>query len=356
FWCGPMGLARNPGQTGDQADFGVAKYGLVAGTGLPSLLLEAEASVLQEACRPVHFFEADGSPVLARNHPEWVTWSGRTHWHCEVSRDRLGKPCPEPKFERHGWAGKDREHWSTNYAAGLYLLTGWPWLRRELENEVELFLAGETLDPALTTSGPGAARGVGRTLLAGCWLWLCTGNEALQRRIVDRIERVIAPSWRFADQPVDRVRPLMVCAPDARMLDGARAYWNPWQEAIAVTGLAAAHRLTGSAPARALAAGLAANLVRHCFRLDERGAVVATAIAWRDGEPIPQAELERGDKSVVVWSYGTAFSEWALPAVAMAAVYATEDGDTETAARAEAILAVLRRGGSPRLPEWDCVR
>ncbi|HEU4419890.1 MAG TPA: hypothetical protein VFT55_13240, partial [Planctomycetota bacterium] len=55
FW---HGLAKFAGQTGDQRDFGVVKMSLVAATGLPSLLLEVEVSMLQEACRPVHFFEA----------------------------------------------------------------------------------------------------------------------------------------------------------------------------------------------------------------------------------------------------------------------------------------------------------
>src|SRR5262245_27832948 len=93
-----LGLAKEAGQTGDQEDFGVVKMEPVAATGMPSFLLEAELSVLQEACRPVHFFEADGAPVRADKHPDWVVWSGRTHWHCDMSKDRLGKPCPVPEF------------------------------------------------------------------------------------------------------------------------------------------------------------------------------------------------------------------------------------------------------------------
>jgi hypothetical protein len=79
-------------------------------------------------------------------------------------------------------------------------------------------------------------------------------------------------------------------------------------------------------------------------------------MVWRDGEPLSDNDLAGADKSVVVWSYGTAFSEWALPAVAMTKIYAEEDGDGETAQRAERILTLLRRNPSARLPEWDCVR
>ncbi|HEB53041.1 MAG TPA: hypothetical protein ENI87_07300, partial [bacterium] len=92
FGVGPHGLQRMAGQTGDQEDFGVCKLSPVAWSGIPSMLLEVEASVLQEACRPVHFFERDASPVDPAKHPDWVVWSGRTHWHPEVSKDRLGKP------------------------------------------------------------------------------------------------------------------------------------------------------------------------------------------------------------------------------------------------------------------------
>lgn len=364
FWCGPHGLARTPAQTGDQADFGVAKLGAVAGSGLPSFLFEVEASVLQEACRPVHFFGADGAPIRAADHPDWVVWSGRTHWHCQVSSDRLGKPCPEPRFERNGWGGKDREHWSTNYTGGYYLLTGAPWLRRELENEVQLFLAGETLDPKFTTSGTGAARGAGRTLQAGCWLYLCTGDAALLQRIHDRIEKIHLPAYAFAARDPATVRPLIVCTPDPRMLDGERRYWNPWQEAIAATGYGAVDRLSGNAAARQLARALSANVVRHGFKLTEKECVIATAIAWHDdGTPPSAAELEKGDKATVVWSYGTAFTEWAIPAVELARRYAEADGDAALAARATEILARVRASNADpraswftRFAEWDCVR
>ncbi len=364
FWCGPHGLARTPAQTGDQADFGVAKLGAVAGSGLASFLFEVEASVLQEACRPVHVFAADGAPLRAADHPDWVVWSGRTHWHCQVSSDRLGKPCPEPRFERNGWGGKDREHWSTNYAAGYYLLTGAPWLRRELENEVQLFLAGETLDKRLTTSGTGAARGAGRTLLAGCWLYLCTGDAALLQRIHDRVEKIHLPSYAFAAADAASVRPLLVCDPDPRMLDGKQAYWNPWQEAIAATGYGAVDRLSGNAAARQLARALSTNVVRHGFKLTDTECVIATAIRWPgDGTPLPAEVLARGDKADVVWSYGTAFTEWGLPAVELARSYAEADGDVEVAARAKEILARVRArnadaraGWFTRFSEWDCLR
>ena len=40
----------------------------------------------------------------------------------------------------------------------------------------------------------------------------------------------------------------------------------------------------------------------------------------------------------------------------MTKIYAEEDGDKETAARAERILGFLRANQTARLPEWDCVK
>ena len=39
-----------------------------------------------------------------------------------ADEDRLGKPSPEPKYESHGWTGKDREHWSSNTLGAFALL------------------------------------------------------------------------------------------------------------------------------------------------------------------------------------------------------------------------------------------
>lgn len=364
FANGPWGLARLAGQTGDQRDFGVVKLESVAGTGIPSFLFEVELSVLQEACRPVHFFETDGSPILAENHPNWVVWSGRTHWHGGVSRDRLGKPVPEPRFEDHGWWGKDRQHWSTNYLAAWYLLTGQHWAKRELENEVQLYMSGQTVRPALSTSGPGAPRGAGRVMLAACWLYLCTGDEKLLERMHQRVNRVYYPTWPGRDLQDKKVRTMAIARPDPRMLQGATNYWTPWQDALAAVGFAAFHRLTGNNRAGELAVGLSTNVVRHGWQVSEELTIIATAIRWKgDASPPTPAELSSGDPTVVLWSHGTDFSTWSIGAVELARIYAAEDGDTELENRANRILTWLRRRRAPpfdrwfdRFGQWDAVR
>lgn len=357
-----MGLAKNPGQTGDQQDFGVVKLAMVPAAGLPSLLLECEPAVLQEACRPVHFRAADGSPIGLPDHPQWVVWSGRTHWHIEVSPDRLGKPHPQPAFERHGWAGKDREHWSSNYLGAFAQLTGAHWARQELANEALLYLAGQTLDPKLTTSHAGATRGAGRTELAATWMYLCTGDEVLRERMRQRLERVYLPEWAGRSLAAEQVRPMSVQNPDARLLQGKVRYWTPWQDGLAAVGFGAAFAITGSDAARELAEELALNMVRHGWKIDDRECVVATAMRWQDGRPLTEAELGSGDPTAVLWSYGTAFSQWVIGAVEIARVAALARGDAALAARAAEIQMRVRAarkkpadGGPDRLSEWDAV-
>ena len=366
FAAGPLGQAKNAGQTGDQFDFGVVKLSAVAHSGLPSMLFEAEASVLQEACRPVHYFAADGAPIDPAKHPDWIVWSGRTHWHAGVSPDRLGKPVPEPPFESHGWTGKDRQHWSSNHLGAYALLTGSHWARAELANEARLYLSGQTLDPQRSTSGPGAPRGAGRTLLAASWAYLATGDDALLARMRDRLDRVHLPGWAGRDLPEDRVRPFAVSEPDARMLGGKFRYWTPWQEAIAAVGFGAAHRVTGNENARQLAEQLAINVVRHGWRLDATHCIIATAMRWHDGAPIATTSFDDPDE--VLWSDGTAFDEWAIGACEIARVASLAKGDRATAERAAEIQRRVRAsrqrpgagapdfGGIDRLSEWDAVR
>jgi hypothetical protein len=363
FGCFRHGLARFAGQTGDQADFGVAKLSLVAATGVPSPLLAAELSVLQEACRPVHFFEADGRPVEPEDHPAWVVWSGRTHWHPEVSTDRLGKPVPEPRHETHGWTGKDREHWSSNTLGAFALLTGSHWAREELRNEGRLYRAGQTLDPRFSTSHAGAPRGAGRTALAAAWNVLATGDERLAARMDARMAQVYAREWSGRDLPPDRVRPMQVSDPDARMLQGKHRYWNPWQDATAAIGFAAHARVTGDAAAATLAEALATNVVRFGWRVTPTHHEVAMALRWLDGAPLTDAQWDAGDPTLVQSSANTAFSEWSVAAVEIARVAALRDGDEALAARCAEIQRRMRAdrrappdGGLDRFAEWDIVR
>jgi hypothetical protein len=362
---GPHGLQRMAGQTGDQEDFGTCKLSGVAWSGIPSMLLEVEASVLQEACRPVHFFEADASPVDPAKHPKWIVWSGRTHWHKDVSLDRLGKPHPEPAFASHGWTGKDRQHWSSNYLSAYALLTGAHWARLELANEARLYLAGQTLDPKFTTSNRGAPRGAGRVALTAAWNLCVTDNELLRERMDQRVDRIYYKKWPLRNAKPERVRPMATSAPDPRLLGGMHAFWNPWQDAIAAVGFAAHHRMTGNARARELAEILAVNVVRHGWLRTERINEVGMAIRWLKGNAFTEEQWRSRDQTLVQWSQGTLYSEWSIGAVEIARVVAERDGDEQLLKKATSIQLGMRKsrkrpsrdypylGGFDRFGEWD---
>src|SRR5262249_2420212 len=169
------------------------------------------------------------------------------------------------------------------YLCGYYLLTGKHWALREIENEVQIFLGGETVDPKVITSGPGAPRAAGRTMLTGCWLYQCTGDQDLLTRMHQRMNRVLAPSFSGKDRPIEQVRTFQVQNPDPRILQGSTKYWTPWQDGLAAIGFEAFHRMSGNPTAGALADAVAKNLVRYGWRIPQNAPpIIASSIRWQD--------------------------------------------------------------------------
>jgi hypothetical protein len=359
------GLAASAHQAGEQADFGVVALEHVAGTGIPSFLYEVEWSVLQEGCRPVHFFEADARPVRVADHPDWVVHNGRTHYHLATSPDRLGKTDPKARYDAHRWFGKDNQHWSSNYLGAYYLLTGDPQVLLEIRNEVQLYLGARTLRDGIWTSTPGAARAAGRTMLAATWLYLCTGDEVLLERMRRRMHDINLPHWQFRDADPATVRPFDVKGPDPRYFEGSSdPVWVPWEEALCVIGFAAYQELTDdrSPEIVALVDGLALNLLRHGWRVRGDGrAEVAYAMRILDGHrPAEGAELD--DRRFVNWPKSS-FGVWAMGALHVGRAAAVRAGDEAMVARADDLLRRLSAGRGPprdgfydRYSQWDGVR
>ncbi|MDA0375195.1 MAG: hypothetical protein O2865_15535 [Planctomycetota bacterium] len=359
------GLAASAHQAGEQADFGVVALEPVAYTGLPSFLFEVEWSVLQDGCRPVHNFEADARPLRVADHPNWVAHNGRTHYHRPTSPDRLGKTDPEQDFDAHRWFGKDNQHWSNNYLCAYYLLTGDPQIRLEIENEVQLYLGGRTLRPGIATSNPGAARAVGRSMLAATWLYLCTGDADLLERMKGRMYQVNAPTWLERDTPADRVRPFDIKKPDPRYIPGNEdPVWVPWEEALAVVGLAAYRELTrdDSEVIDSLVDGLALNLLRHGWRVREDGRPEVGYAMRLQPDHRPLTEDEKNSPSFVKWP-SSSFGVWAMGSLHVGRAAAVRAADEFMVAWADDLLRRLEAGRSPprdgfydRFAQWDGVR
>lgn len=134
-WYAPrhIGCLNGPSATGNQEDFG-------AQLGIPLIVAEdprwiysARYGLQGEFFRG--YILTDNSPEIMKNenHPQWVSWSGYTHWSKSVSPDRLGKESAPGARKSTGWRGHDEQHVSLNNLATLYAATGSPMLRYLME-------------------------------------------------------------------------------------------------------------------------------------------------------------------------------------------------------------------------------
>lgn len=358
----PLGLRESPGATGAQPDFGAAKLLHIFASGMPDGIDEARFNATEEAVRPVHHREVDGSPVRAANHPQWIALAGRTHYDMTMSPDRLGKPGPEPWPQTQGWFGRDNQHWSSLTLASTYLLTASPSLRYELDNEAELYIASHTLPsekPGYASNGMDASRAVGRTLLSMSWNYLLTDNQALHTRVSERARQVYYP-WAAGQGVTGPVQPMTLAPPDPRQLMVEN--WKPWEESQAVIGLEAAAQAFRVNEYHDLAVMTARTVMMHGWKVTPTETIIATAIGWKpNGQALTAAEL--GDPNWVLWSYGTNFNLWGLSSVKLAHSFGQMYGDTALENRAQQVLQYLEgqrnapaSGGWDEFAGWEAVR
>ena len=350
FGCNP-----DPANTGGQRDFGtiVMRHDLVAAD--PSRLKAIARSVLQEYCRPTHFRESDVSPVTTRAHPQLITLRGRPHFQAATWVDTLGKPrrylgrdevAQDP--DGRAFRGHDAEHLSINYLCAFALATGDRAALLECDHQAELWLSRFTVNSGTFNDTPGPSRGVGRGLLAGCWLWLVTGREDLAARIMQRTRQIGLKLRESKTEPWAKVPGVL--SPRYSAFRGH--YWPPWEEALAVTGLAAVFTLSRDPEVGELVQIMSSTIVRH--------GIGATAVGWRVGYQIPfekpggQPYESAFDASFASdQAAGTGLTVWSLPAVIMASLY-PRDGATKLAA--DYLLSDLLSDphilGEERILEW----
>jgi len=321
-----IGLRPNAGSTGDQEDFGASK-----GSGyLLGEIWFAETLPYQvggKAVRPFHYRELDGTPVTqAGGHPDWWTWSQQTHWHCDVSPDRLGKPCPVPSHGTHGWTGEDDQHTSWRNHDWLLAAYDMPAYRALMRDGINVSLANIRFHES---NGAGAPRAIGRRMLNDANRWLLTGREDVWNRlVVDHGEK--AREFSFAPFSGFRLQGGPVA--DDRVLVDGDGQTVPaivvWQEGLCMTGLAAgwaAHRyrerLGLPADPGIQAVGdqlveIASTVVRHYLQPGVDGWQFYLNVAWDGAAPDPAVIASPDDIVGVVRDrqlLGSAWFDWLGP-------------------------------------------
>lgn len=349
FQAPQLGLAAVPAGTGSQNDFGWLKDG--GGNFLGQAVRRAAIlrSLSFEYGRPTHVREEDGSKVRAAAHPDWHTWTGRTHFNIGASPDRLGK-APGTILPAGGLYGLEVEHWSNNYVYEAWRSANHLAIE-EIDHRVEIFLA-EFLDTntghALEAQYP--SRGAARTLYSGCQLWLASGRDDIRSRVMGRARKLQITNG--PDHFVGRIRAPL---PNNATLLPTRECWLPYEEAFLAVALRGVWRLFGDARALDFSRKLAKTVALYGYQLNPLR--IASAVAWNGGAEIDQTSYQ--DPTWWKPAVGTDYHWWALGAVLLAHEDAVMTGDQSLANRCvdieNAVKATRRKpssGGFDDKGEW----
>jgi len=246
YWdARPLGLAKSPGQTGDQAAFGVTRGGEVVSTGNPTPLGDYVYR-LTEHLRPSAYYEQNMTLALKANHPNWVTWSGRTWYDPSVGATQtFGKTLlvgnAQPRPSTQGWLCVDEQHYGHLELAAYYALTGRVFAEQLIREQTQVWLAQRIFHEV----GASSSRGLGRTWVDMAAFYWLTGDLSIpaemlwthQNRLQGWQAAIAGPvksySRMFVTQMVDPVTNQQVESGSA------------WQLGLLIPGLEAGFYITG---------------------------------------------------------------------------------------------------------------
>lgn len=340
----PDGLSKTPGQTGSQLDFGIMKGWDVLHSGYGELIEIYRFLATEDAKRPGHYLERDGSPVTHLNHPRWVTWDGVTHWNFAVSPDRLGKTDPSTPYATNGWMGKDWQHFSSNMLYLAALLTGSLQLLEQQENEVEIFLAGHTVEsefPGWATNARGEARGFGRPHLAMLHHDTILDRSDILTKMLDRFNQSIKNQWTGATN--SPVQPWYLTN-DPRVFANGQTAWVPWNNHLGWIGIIALWKAArGTEEFRDIEKMLidwGQTIINWGWRINQDGTVnLGHGVKWLSGgQPITEAQFNDPNYWLPVQAFN---EEWGLVVCKFA--IGTSLFDSATTARAKQIFDEMTR-------------
>ena len=335
----PYSSATRPGIAGGQPSFGATKGGPVVTGDLPALIRAYCYSMADEALRPIHHREADGSLVLMRNHPQLRTWMRTVH---KNAKDKLGKNKEQPRTNAGASKryGHDENH-VADYMSAYLALTGDYMAERWYTSMLQMELA--CINPY---NGWGSMdRGTGRVsqFYSNALLLLPEFKADIEAVVAARMH-ILENDWAgknvLAKDPKRPVKVLSVVK-DPRWLvnpDGtAEPAFSPWQTAKGASGLYALSITLEdqnlAARARNIAL-LAAETVVQCFLKDADGILTVpyTIRYYTDDREGLMPELNLSN-----WEVNMGSSDWGLWSLSALKIVEKLSKNTELVKLAESI-------------------
>lgn len=282
----PRCQPRESGTTGEQPDFGAASD-LAVTMENPWEIHDALWQCQSYAQRPTCNREPDGTPMRAELHPLAQTMNQRPDL-SYGQQDRLGWPGVNqiqwiPSATTCLWTTSDDQHRADNFLHATYALTRDPALGAIIYDHVQL----DATDIYTRTGWVPAPRAVGRMALTRAnqvWLGFTEAKAALVAGL-----GAAASTTPYATLPPK-------C--EVRTIGGkeqAKYGWNdsttgqpiigwqPWQEAIACIGFAAAARVLDHDVYTDVALDLANLVTAEGFRIRDNVVEHAYAVRWNNG-------------------------------------------------------------------------
>ena len=260
-WSSPLyyyGTSDKPSSTGAQQGFGATKFAPLFGPllGNPAHIFEVMPSVLKDLGRQGKYYEIDGTQIDLEKHPKWKTWGCITHWHPNISEDRLGKKPWDPS-PANVLMAKDWAHMSSNILAGYAVLTGSHMARHGCRSELLCLVANH--------GSLGETRAYGRAVHSAVWDFLATGDP-LFSKFFDHISTGknswIWESYTQKNKLSKEVAPLATPMKHGSWWQGKYDFWMPWQESLVIYGLDAYLKQNNSPAVEAVLESVCRNWVK----------------------------------------------------------------------------------------------
>jgi len=279
----PIGCSQTPAQTGSQEDFGSTKGTLAIAQMSPRQIYRMRYAVQAELFRGVHHYE-DNLPLNPARHPNWVTWSGVTHYALSVSPDRLGKEAP--RSPATGWTGYDDQHRSQNNLAAYLMLQDDPLMHNHLEHQ--LTVDQRCYRRVFPNNGADSARGQGRPIHAWANFLAVTENQAWAVLMQAQATQSEHEMMRLGNG--SKMRVLSWISPDGRvpvMVDGVLApSVSLWEHSLALVGFSAAQKRMLNPAIERIMDYISTLLLDYALLKDFSGETLVTSIAWDDGHDV----------------------------------------------------------------------